>query len=261
VTRFERRFDAWPPPQTQPWTLYFQPGGALGDAPPTVASAASAFTLDRGAGATGVLAPGGDVWAKLPDYAWAQPAAGRAVVAESAPVAEDTVLLGTASVDLWLTSPVDDADLEVTLSEVRADGQELYVQSGWLRASHRKPGPNATALWPAQTLQENAWAPLPAGEWTQVRVGVAGFGHVLRTGSKVRVSVDTPGGVRADWRFALKTFPGPVTYGIGHDAAHPSKVVLPRLPGVTSEGGSPPCPSLRGQPCRAHQPFTNAPWP
>jgi predicted acyl esterase len=183
------------------------------------------------------------------------------VVAESAPVAEDTVLLGTASVDLWLNSPVDDADLEVTLSEVRADGQELYVQSGWLRASHRKPGPNATPLWPAQTLQENAWAALPAGEWVPVRVGVAGFGHVLRAGSRVRVSVDTPGGVRADWRFALKAFPGPVTYGIGHDATHPSKVVLPRLAGVTAVSGPPPCPSLRGQPCRAHQPSPNAPWP
>ena len=30
-----------------------------------------------------------------------------------------------------------DTDLEVTISEIRPDGQEVYIQSGWLRASHR----------------------------------------------------------------------------------------------------------------------------
>ncbi len=257
--RFERRFAAWPPPQTQPLTLYFQPGGALDASPPTASASASAFALDPTAGAKGVLAPGGDVWDRLPAYDWAQPAPGGAVVVESAPLTEDLVLLGSASVDLWLNSPVDDADLEVTLSEVRPDGSEVYVQSGWLRAGHRKPGPKATPLWPAQTLEEGAWAPLPPGEWTPVRVGTAGFGHVLRASSRLRVSVDTPGGTRADWRFALKPFPAAVAYAVGHDAAHPSKVVLPRLLGVTAPAGLPPCPSLRGQPCRAYRPYTNSP--
>ncbi|MEW6433416.1 MAG: CocE/NonD family hydrolase [Myxococcota bacterium] len=261
VATFERRFDAWPPAETRPLTLYFQPDGSLGDAAPTASSSASSFALDPGAGATGVLAPGGDVWDRLPAYAWKQPAPGSAVVMEGAPLAEDVVLLGTASVDLWLSSPVDDADLEVTLSEVRPDGQEVYVQSGWLRAGHRKPGPAATDFWPAQTLTEAAWSPLRPGEWTRTRVGTAGFAHVLRAGSRVRVSVDTPGGVRADWRFALKTFDGPVTYGVGHDAAHPSRVVLPRLEGVTAPVGAPPCPSLRGQPCRTHEAFANTPFP
>ncbi|MEW5740288.1 MAG: CocE/NonD family hydrolase [Myxococcota bacterium] len=261
VARFHQDFAAWPIPGTSPTTLYFQPGGGLGDAPPAATNSASAFTLDPTAGGKGVLAPGGDVWAKLPEYAWEHPAPGSAVVVESAPLTEELVLVGTASVDLWLNSPVDDADLEVTLSEVRPDGKEFYVQSGWLRASHRKPGPAATPLWPAPTLEESAWAPLPPGGWVEARVGIPGFAHVLRVGSRVRISVDTPGGVRADWRFALKTFDGPVTYGIGHDAAHPSKVVLPRVPGVTAPPSPPPCPSLRGQPCRDHQPFTNAPWP
>ena len=30
-----------------------------------------------------------------------------------------------------------DTDIQVTLSEIRPDGQETYVQSGWLRASRR----------------------------------------------------------------------------------------------------------------------------
>lgn len=254
---FQRGFSQWPPPETEPLELHFQPGGALQPAAPTVPSAASTFTLDPEEGQVGVLAPGGDIWARLPNYAWTQDQAGEEVVFESEPITADMMLMGTASFDLWLNSPVDDADLEVTLSEVRADGKEMYIQSGWLRAGHRKPGPNATRLWPAQTLQQDAWEPLPINQWVPVRVGTAGFAHAMRAGSRVRVSVDTPGGVRADWRFALKTFPEMVRYGIGHDSAHPSKVVLPRLSGVVVPTAAPPCPSLRGQPCRDWVPATN----
>ena len=50
---------------------------------------------------------------------------------------EDLVMIGPASADLWIRSNVGEADLEVTISEVRPDGQEMYVQSGWLRASER----------------------------------------------------------------------------------------------------------------------------
>ena len=260
VAVFERRFSEWPPKETKALTLYFQPDGTLGDAAPSASSAASAFTLDPAAGATGVLAPHGDVWDRLPDYDWKQPTPGSAVVMEGAPLTQDLVMGGTASFDLWLDSPVDDADLEVTLSEVRPDGKEVYVQSGWLRASYGQPGPMATEFWPAQTLEEGDWHALVPGEWRQVRVGTAGFMHAFRAGSRVRVSIDTPGGVRADWRFALKTFPSTVPYGIGHDATHASKVVLPVLDGVTAPAGLPPCPSLRGQPCRDHAPYTNAPF-
>ena len=47
-------------------------------------------------------------------------------------------MVGTGSVDLWLRSSATDTDLQVTLSEIRPDGLEYYVQNGWLRASHRK---------------------------------------------------------------------------------------------------------------------------
>ncbi|MFT3709432.1 MAG: CocE/NonD family hydrolase [Archangium sp.] len=261
VPTFEHSFTSYPPPETSALEFYLAPQGQLTTAVPMVSSSGSTFTLDPNAGATGVLAPDGDVWARLPHYDWKQPGTGSAVVAESEPLAADLVMLGTASIDLWLKSPVDDADIEVTLSEVRADGQEMYIQSGWLRASHRKPGPNATPLWPAQTLRLDAWSPLPLNEWTQVRIGTAGFAHAARSGSRLRLSIDTPGGVRADWRFALKKFDGEVKYAIGHDSEHPTKVVLPRLNGVNVPTQAPPCPSLRGQPCRDRLMFSNTAMP
>jgi predicted acyl esterase len=257
VSTFQLGFTEYPPAATNPLELYFQPQGRLLTRTPMDTMAASTFKLDAAAGATGVLAPRGDIWAKLPAYDWKQPLPGGAVVVESEPLTEALVMLGTASVDLWIQSPVDDADLEVTLSEVRADGKEMYIQSGWLRASHRRPGPNATRLWPAQTLRLDAFQPMPINEWTEVRIGTAGFAHAARAGSRIRVSVDTPGGVRADWRFALKTFVTDVTYVVGHDSAHPSRVVLPRIDGLTVPTSAPPCPSLRGQPCRDRVAPTN----
>jgi predicted acyl esterase len=255
---FERSFTKWPPTETQPLRLYAQVDGSLGGSLPVAAAPAFTFDLDPEAGHRSILAPGGNVWDLLPAYAWPQPAAGSAVVFESAPLAQTQVMFGTASVDLWLRSPVDDADLEVNLTEIRPDGQEMYVQSGWLRASRRGSGPDATTLWPAPTFLQSDAAPLVPGEWTQVRVGTAGFQHVFRAGSRVRVSIDTPGGSRAEWFFALKQFPSAVTYEIGHDAAHPTSIALPVVAGVTAPSPLPPCPSLRGQQCRAYAPYVNS---
>ncbi len=261
VSAFVHKFTQYPPTETRPQRLYLQPGGALGAAAPTVKPSASAWRLDPDQGARGVLAPRGDVWAKLPAYDWKQPPAGDAVVFVGEPLATDLELYGTASADLWLISDVDDADVQVTLSEVRPDGKEMYLQSGWLRASYRAPGPHATELWPDQTFEEKDWKPLVPGEWTQVRVATAGFSHVLRAGSRLKLQVDTPGGTRAEWRFALKTFPSAVRHGLGHDADHPSSLVLPRIEGGSAGAPLSPCPSLRGQPCRAYVPYVNAPRP
>lgn len=255
---FGRGFRQWPPEGLTARTLYFQADGSLSaQAPLAMAPTASRFVADPLAGTRGILGMGGDVWAKLPRYEWADATPKHAVVFEGGAVTADTVLLGTASVDLWLQSPVEDADLQVTLSEVRADNKEVYLQSGWLRAGHRKPGPEATAFWPAQTYQQDAWSPLPRDTWTEVRIGTAGFAHVLRAGSKVRVTVDTPGGTRADWRFANKPLMGEVAYLVGHDALRPSKVVLPVVENVSVPSMTPPCPSLRGQPCRDARPHVN----
>jgi predicted acyl esterase len=257
VGTFERQWPTWPPPAVEAQRLFFRAGGALDPAAPTEAVAQSSFDLDPAAGERSNLAPGGNVWDELPAYDWRLPDAGKAVAFESQPLWTTEVMAGTASADLWLESTANDADLEVNLTEVRPDGKEMYVQSGWLRASYRKSGPDATALWPAPTFLQQDWQPLVPGAWTQVRVGFAGFHHVFRVGSRIRVLVNTPGGSRAAWRFALKQFPGPVTHTIGHDAQHPSSIVLPFVAGDTAPTPLPPCPSLRGQPCRDYAPYPN----
>jgi hypothetical protein len=212
------------------------------------------------AGARGVLAAGGDIWAKLPKYDWRQPKLGEAVSFVGEPLDADLGLVGTASVDLWVLSEVGDADLQVTLSEVRPDGKEMYVQSGWMRGAFRKPGPAATPTWPDQTFMTKDAAMMPLNQWAEVRVPTAGFAHVLRKGSRLKVTIDTPGGTRADWRFAITKYPGKdVFHAIGHDRLRPSSVVLPKVDVGPVPAAYPPCPSLRGQPCRTAVTVPNVP--
>ena len=74
------------------------------------------------------------------------------------------MIAGPSSLDLQLKSSAKDTDLQVTLSEVRPDGNETYVQNGWLRASHRKlDAARSTALDPVPTHLKGDAAPLPRG--------------------------------------------------------------------------------------------------
>jgi predicted acyl esterase len=257
---FELDFDAWPPPTTTPLRLYFHGDGTLQPTAPAAGdtSVGATYTLDPAAGHRGILAPMGNIWDPLPDYDWAAPAPGNAVVLQTPPLTSDLVMLGTGSVDLWIRSPVvNDADIQVNITEVRPDGQERYVQSGWLRASLRALAPSATDMWPEHTYAQADEAMLVPGQWTPARIGIPIFGHVFRAGSSIRIIVDTPGGSRASWTFDLKTFPGTVTYDVATSVMYPSSVLLPVLQGQTSTTPLPACPSLRAQQCRAYAPYTN----
>ena len=252
---FTLEFGAWPPEETSPWRLYLHADGSLRSAAPSVETeSASKFAHDPAAGQRTL--GGGQ-----PFYTWAQPAAGNALVFESDPLAEDHVLVGSASVDLWLKSTADDADIQVLISEVRPDGNETYVQAGWLRASQRGLAPDATELRPVKTHLEGDAALLPAGEYALVRVEVMPFAHPFRQGSRVRLEIATPGDSRERWRFELLEYPEGelVEHQIAHSMAHPSSVVLPLIPAASAPTPLPGCPGQRGQPCRPHAAYANAP--
>ena len=256
---FEQKFSTWPPAETVPLRLYLNADGTLRKTAPTEPESSSSFQPDPAAGMRSILAPHGNVWDLLPNYSWQQPRLDYAAAFTSEPLTEDAALIGTASVDLWLQSSAADADLQATLTEVRPDGQEVYVQSGWLRASARKLAPEQTVLWPAHTHLAPDAAPLPAGTWSAVRVGIPSLGHVFRAGSRVRLILDTPGGSRAVWLFQVKPLPAGTRHRIAHSATSPSAVVLPLLPGVKAPAQRPACPSLRGQPCRPYMQLANTP--
>ncbi len=259
VPAFSTTATSWPLPDTVATTFYLGPHGTLTDTPPTAAHAADTYDYDPSAFPKTDAAPEGSPLSGLsPRFRWKPVPAGKALAYVSAPLAADTVMVGTGSVDLWLQSTKPDVDLEVTISEVRPDEQETYVASGWLRASQRALDRKAsTALLPVQTHTKADVAPLPRGKATLVRVPLYPFGHAFRAGSRIRIVVQPPGGNRPAWAFDALTYPGTVTNTVGRSIAQPSKVVLPVVPGVSVPTLLPACGSLRGQPCRSYVPLDN----
>jgi predicted acyl esterase len=128
---------------------------------------------------------------------------------------------------------------------------ETYVQDGWMRASMRKLDKHlSTLLAPVQSMRAEDVQPLPAGRFVSVRIGIYPFGHAFRAGSRVRITIEAPGGDKPVWSFA--TLPGTQVNDIAHTPGMQSAIVLPVVPGATIPTPLPPCPSLRGQPCRAY---------
>ena len=142
----------------------------------------------------------------------------------------------------------------MTLSEVRSDGKETFVQQGWLRASHRKEIESlSTAVRPFQSHQATDVLPLVPGQATLMRVEIFPFGHVFRTGSKLRVTIAAPH-VKPDlWGFTL--LPTPSLNSVHTGGATASSVALPLISTATAGVATlPACDlsmgALRNQPCR-----------
>ena len=250
VPGFEESFDAWPIPEIDPLILYFEADGRLSpDAPSGDGEDSYVFDPTRSQ-ITNLSGGSGAAWKALPNWRWQPITDDTAVAYETDPLAEDLVTAGSGGVDLWLKSTAADTDIQVTLSEVRPDGVEVYIQNGWLRASRRAlDEAESTVLRPVATHREADAAELPAGELSLVRVEIMPFAHAFRAGSRVRISVESPGGSRVLWKFAVLQPNGEVINTVSRSAAYPSRLVLPRVPGIDIPTAAPPCPSLRAQPC------------
>lgn len=250
---WEEPFGSFPPPEVQPTPWYLAPGGELRTDLPTAADdapdSADEYRSDPSARPPVNLDPDSPIDVRVPDFTWEQPPAETSLSYVSPILLVPTVMVGSASADLWIRSSEADTDLQVTLSEVRPDGQETFIQSGWLRASQRALDQRrSTALQPLHTQLEADAAPLEPGEFTPVRVEVAPFAHAFRLGSRIRVTISAPGGDVPRWRFT--PLPGEQDNAVARSIGRPSAIVLPVVPGADVPTPEPPCPALRGQPCR-----------
>jgi predicted acyl esterase len=253
---FAKDFATYPVPGTTVSRWYLGPDGTLTTTAPTALDDAEGtiddYVSDPAARPKTSTTGGGD-WAQFPQFNWVPPVDGKGLAYLSPALGADTTMIGSGSVDLWLRSDAPDTDLQVTLAEVRPDGKEYLVQSGWMRASVRKVDEvRSTELQPLLTQKEADAAPLPAGQFSPVRVEIYPFAHVFRAGSKVRLIITAPGGDRIAWSF--DTLPGTQVNEIARSAGRPSSVALPVVPGISVPTGLPVCPGLRGQPCRTYTP-------
>ncbi len=262
VPAFERSYKRFPPPSARPRSWWFGKGGRM--TLKRAGKGADAFVWDDEArpptdftGDTG----SGDLWTDHPNYQWSQNPPGTAVSYVSGQLGKDTTVLGAGEVQVWVRSKAKNVDLQATVSEVRPDGKETFVQGGWLRTEARKVLRDESTLGePVPDLSERSAQRLPKGEWVKVRIPLYYQGHVYREGSRVRVTISAPGGDQPIWAFA-ETKPDATPWvAIAHDRKHASRLVLP----VTKDGpaptGLPPCPGLRGEPCRDYVPLANQPF-
>jgi predicted acyl esterase len=191
-------------------------------------------------------------------YQWQQNPAGSALSYVTPALSNNTTVIGAGAVQAWVRSSTPNVDLQVTISEVRPDGNETFVQGGWLRANERKlDRAKSTLLEPVPSLRLSDLSPVPSKSFAQVTIPMYYEGHAYRAGSRIRVTITAPNGDQPIWSFSETSPSRGATVSIAYSKRMPSRLVLPVVPGVSVPTGLPPCPGLRGEPCRPYQQFVN----
>jgi uncharacterized protein len=267
---FEQSFSSFPIPGTKARFWYLGSSGTLKNSPPArkrinwYTSNAKAVPLND---YPQTSTEAGGLWGNASEWQWnwAQNPAGTAVSYVSAPLKTNTTVIGAGAVHLWVRSSTPDVDLQATVSEVRPDGNETFVQNGWLRANERKLSTNtdnilhqkSTLLEPIPSMLTSDVKPMPKGKFVEVVIPLYYEGHVYRAGSRIRVTISAPNGTQPVWAFSQTDPAGPARVSIEFAKKMPSSLILPVVPGVNVPTGLPACPSLRNEPCRPYVAITN----
>ncbi len=264
VPRFTAQFDHFPPADAEAWRLYLDAGGRLVDAAPAE-EGADRFTFDADIGLVGYANEGGFDFI-MPsfdlDFDWQPTPDGKGLSYLTEPIDEDVVIAGSGHADLWLRSESSEAAIELVLSEVTPDGDEVRIQNGVLRAGFPVDEERSDDFTIQILYHPDSYQPLPVGELVLVRVPIFPVAHPLRAGSQLRLQINTPGGDLPLWFFENRDPGGEdIGYNIGRGGSAASSIVLPVLPAgaIDIPAERPICGALRGQPCRAYVPLENEP--
>jgi uncharacterized protein len=266
---FEASFDEYPFSSASAQQWYFGPGGTLSDDLPAsegideYTSDAKALPLTNFTGGTG----GGGLWGNASqwEWNWKPNPVGTAVSYVTAPLKTDTTVIGAGAVYARVRSSTPEVDLQATISEVRPDGNETFVQNGYLRSTWRKLSTDSnnifkrlsTLIDPIPSGRAADFAAMPSDEFVDVTIPLYHQGHVYRAGSRIRVTIAAPNGAQPVWSFNQTLPVGKATVAIASSPMFPSSLVLPVIPGFHVPTALPPCPSLRNQPCRPYVPLVN----
>jgi predicted acyl esterase len=259
---FEQSFGNLPVPGTKARRWYLGNGGTLRSRRATqkradkfrwnrTARPATDFTGDTAAGENGL-------WTATPPYQWSQNPPGTAVAYVTKPLAHPTTVLGAGALTAWVRSSKRNADLQATITEVRPDGKETFVQSGWLRGNARKlDARRSTKLEPVLSLRKKDATALPRKRFAKLTIPLYYQGHAYRQGSRIRVTISAPSGDQPIWAFAEAQPKKTATIAILHSKHRRSSLALPVVAGVDVPTALPPCPGLRGEPCRDYVALAN----
>jgi uncharacterized protein len=211
---------AFPPVATARRALFLSAGrgrGALGLSPPAVEGGSSVFESDP-------AHPVSDPFANEPGaHDYRDLAAGPGVaVFETEPLAEPLTVLGATEAEIHVSADAPDFDLWLKLQDVAPDGTAFNLMSPGLdvvRASYRSGGPARELLLPGRPVV--------------LRLGDLVTGNRFEKGHRIRVVLSgafMPHFSRNLQTGELETTSArmrPARLTVHHDAAHPSRLVLP----------------------------------
>lgn len=203
-----RDYAEWPPLDTSETSLYL--GDEVLTLDPEGCAGSTTVTHDP---ARPVPTVGGQILYGPPDFAGPhdqRPAEAHASVASftTAPFEETFEVVGPVTLRVWVETDQTDADLHAVLTDVAPDGTSRILTDGALRLSRRDGLDRIVPCIP--------------GEPVEVEVDLWATANAFLPGHRLRLNL------------AGSSFPkyvlseGPYTLRILHDAAHPSRLVLPR---------------------------------
>ena len=259
---FEHSFASLPIPGTKGRSWFLARRGRLADKRSKRAGAdrftwnAKARPLTNFTGSTSTGENG--LWTATPVYEWEQPPKGSGLAYVSKPLAENTTVIGQGRLDMWVRSSRPRTDLQVTVTEVRPDGKETFVQGGWLRGDLRKlDRKKSTPLEPRLSLRKKHISPLRKDRFVKATVPLYYHAHAYRAGSRIRVIVTAPNGDQPVWSFGKTRPKKKAKVAVAYSKKKRSRLVLPVVPDIEVPTELPPCPSLRAQPCRDYERVVN----
>lgn len=253
IPRYEAELDVWPPDAPDK-TWYFDAGERLVNDVP--ASGADAWRFDESARNVSFFADGYHLTPAVWDFDWTEFAPGDLVSYLTPEFDGSTVVAGPGVASLWLRAQEEDVTVQVSLSEVRTDGKEVLLQSGWLRLGHRAVQ-SRDGLRIERSYAEEDFEPVPLGEWVQADVAIPSVAHAMRAGSRMRVTVSAPGRNHGTWGFEPPEFSAPPTIEIGRGGDHASSLTMMLLDVGPIPEELAPCAALRGQACREFRAVQN----
>jgi putative CocE/NonD family hydrolase len=217
-----REAQAWPLPGTVERTLYLRDGSRLASEPPAAAESPDRYTYDPHDPVEDPHAAAG----LGPHDQHALEKRADVLVFSTGPLAEDLEVVGPVECRLWIASSAPDTDFFVRLLDVEPDGAAWNLMSPTLEVQRAR-----------YRLGEAEPALLQPGVPVELRLTLGVTANLFRKGHRIRVHVtssffphldrnpNTGRPAAIESRFALATN---VVY---HDAARPSRVILPAVEG------------------------------
>ncbi|MDT8369676.1 MAG: CocE/NonD family hydrolase [Longimicrobiales bacterium] len=229
----------WPVPDLQEVTLYLTADGELSrEEPPARPDHGERSYLYP----TGTELIGNNEQFEVP------PSRRGSLTYRTEPMPEDRTILGLPRLTFHVSSEQSDTDFMVTLKDVDPDGNTLFVQRGYLRASLRAVDPERST--PDQIVQAfDTREELVPGRIHEVTMSLYAVGHVVRRGHRLELSILAPSATPQP-RWGPVPLDLPSVNRVYHSPEYPSRLTLPIVPGETAPAPPPECGVLQFQPCR-----------